>query len=82
MRSDCAQTAAHLVIGFKIESWSSSCRASCSACTSGRAPPMTTSGVCAANEFATGVTTPVTPGPAVTSATPHARLIRPHASAA
>ena len=49
---------------------------------SGRAPPMTTSGVCAENEFATAVTTPVTPGPAVTTATPQARLIRPQASAA
>ena len=81
-RSGCVQTAAHFVIGLKIESWSSSCSAPCSACTSGRAPPITTSGVWATLQFATAVTTPVTPGPDVTSATPQARFTRPQASAA
>ena len=62
-RSGWVQTAAHFVIGFMIESWSSSCSAPCSACTSGRAPPSTTSGVWATLQFATAVTIPVTPGP-------------------
>ncbi len=78
----CAQTPAHFVIGLNTESWSNSCSAPCSACTSGRAPPITTSGTWAANAFATAVTVPVTPGPAVTTATPQCRRTRPQASAA
>ena len=82
MRLVDGQIAAHFVIGFISESWSNSCSAPHSACASGRAPPSTTSGVWAARQFATAVTVPVTPGPAVTSATPHERRTLPHASAA
>ncbi len=82
IRSTAGHTAAHFVIGFIRESWSNSCSAPHSAWASGRAPPSTTSGVCAARQFATAVTVPVTPGPAVTSATPAARRTLPHASAA
>ena len=82
MRLVDGHTAAHFVIGFISESWSSSCSAPHSAWASGRAPPSTTSGVCAARQFATAVTVPVTPGPAVTRATPHVRRTLPHASAA
>ena len=82
MRSVDVQTAAHFVIGFISESWSNSCNAPLSAWAMGRAPPITSNGACAASAFATAVTVPVTPGPAVTTATPHRRCTRPHASAA
>ena len=82
IRSLEGQIAAHFVIGFMSASWSNSCSAPHSACARGRAPPTTTRGVWAARHAATAVTVPVTPGPAVTSATPHERCTRPHASAA
>ena len=48
----------------------------------GAAPPRSTSGLCAAHAFATPVTASVTPGPAVTIATPTPRVSRAQASAA
>jgi hypothetical protein len=77
MRDAWAHTPAHFVIGRISDTWSSSCRAPCSAWTSGRAPPITTSGTCATAALATAVTVPVTPGPAVTTATPAERRTRP-----
>ena len=48
----------------------------------GAAPPITSRGTFAAQAFATAVTVPVTPGPAVTMQTPRLRVSRAHPSAA
>ena len=48
----------------------------------GAAPPMSSSGTLAAQALATPVTASVTPGPAVTMATPMPRVRRAQASAA
>ena len=67
----------HLVIGRIIStvpgiSWS----APISEVLSGAAPPMTSIGLAFWYAVATAVTVSVTPGPAVTSATPHLRVRR------
>ena len=82
MRSGEGTRSDHLVMPWK--SWT--CGISCSEprprLNVGAAPPRRTSGLAAAHAFATPVTASVTPGPAVTIATPTPRVSRAQASAA
>ena len=67
----------HFVIGRIISTVPGiSCSAPMSDVRSGAAPPMTSIGLAFWYAVATAVTTSVTPGPAVTTATPHLRVRR------
>jgi len=73
---------AHLVSGFMIDSWSMSCSEPRPLSRVAVAPPSSSSGVCAICAFLSAVTVLVTPGPAVTAATPTVPVMRATASAA
>ena len=67
----------HFVIGRIISTVPGiSCSAPISDVLSGAAPPITSIGLAFWYAVATAVTTSVTPGPAVTTATPHLRVSR------
>jgi hypothetical protein len=73
---------AHLVIGFMIDSASMSCSEPRPLSSVAVAPPKMMSGDCAIWAFFTAVIVFVTPGPAVTAATPIVPVMRATASAA
>ena len=73
---------AHFTADFTIESWSMSCSAPRPLSRVAVAPPKISKGVCASCAFFTAVSVLVTPGPAVTAATPGTPVMRATASAA
>ena len=73
---------ANLVIGRSSSVWSMSCSAPISKRASGLRPPMISIGDLLCQALAIAVVASVTPGPAVTTATPQRRVARDQPSAA
>mmetsp|Transcript_23987 Transcript_23987/g.83242 ORF Transcript_23987/g.83242 Transcript_23987/m.83242 type:complete len:248 (+) Transcript_23987:370-1113(+) len=77
-----SHVATHLQMGLSTDIWSMSCRLPLPRSSVAAAPPMRTRGDSAICAFLTAVTVFVTPGPAVTAATPGTPVRRATASAA